>query len=962
VWNRARPLRTLTWATANASAPGKHAKQTGEILSLLCQADILISLHFEETRGAVRVWDVHLAESTTEDALITTVFLPPAQNPTVFIHPDTYLNKVAIGTENGSVLIVNIRNGKLVHECKVNPGVAVTALAQSDTVDIIGVGFADGTVSVINLRADKCICTFSHASADATARGAITALAFSADNTLLHPTLVSATEHGAIALWNLADKCLQHLHPGAHDSTITLLGFLPRQPAVITAGADNTLNIWSIDKLDGSLKALRARTGHQAPPRIIRYYGGASVASLSSGTNAAACEIVSAGSDLTLRSFHTGLDRQNAEVSQGSLRARARELGVHPSSLRLPPITSLAASDRQHGHWADVVTTHAGESKAYIWSWDNKRLEDRVLQLYNKDEIATTVCISSCGNFSVVGGSLGSVCSFNLQSAARRSTFPKDARVDTRLVLRGKRRPAAHEYSIGDPVRDTGKGRGAGNALGMHDSVDTSLLKVLGIKPPALRAADEGLPVGQHTAPICGVAVDSLNQTLVSADVSGVVNFWDFTTTALKATVTLASPASFLVVHKDANLIAFACDDFVVRVVDFATLRVVRTFSGHRNRITDMTFSPDGRWLVTASLDRALRVWDLPSTRCIDWLVFQHAVTSVTFSPTDEFLVTTHVDGLGLSLWANKNHFSSVLLDVGASVPVMMDLPNADADLDAPTNADDVQPHPKRARTMDSKLPAVSPDPDAADISPKLNCHITLSGAPLSQWHNLSKLDVIASRNKPKEPPKKPESAPFFLPTTGGLNPAFISTSNAEAAAEPGESKDDGDQWLAVWKDDEGDNNPVEPSQATVAMGRIRQTIGTRKAQTVLAHLLRAAQAAAFSDGVLRDIAQHLTALPPTAVDIELRSLCLSSADAAGLELLSALLGFFAHQVATGELYELTQAQLQLFLQIYQDVIVPNPELSAAVRAVRDAERDDAARLRRMLDKSLCMVSLFLGQ
>jgi len=31
------------------------------------------------------------------------------------------------------------------------------------------------------------------------------------------------------------------------------------------------------------------------------------------------------------------------------------------------------------------------------------------------------------------------------------------------------------------------------------------------------------------------------------------------------------------------------------------------------------TFSPDGRWVVTGSLDSTLRVWDLPSAHMIDW-------------------------------------------------------------------------------------------------------------------------------------------------------------------------------------------------------------------------------------------------------------------------------------------------------------------------------------------------------
>lgn len=86
-----------------------------------------------------------------------------------------------------------------------------------------------------------------------------------------------------------------------------------------------------------------------------------------------------------------------------------------------------------------------------------------------------------------------------------------------------------------------------------------------------------------------------------------------------------------------------ACDDLIVRVVDVASRRIVRRFRGHGNRITDLAFSRDGRWLVSTAADGTLRVWDVPGARCLDWVKFQHAPTSAAWSPTGEFLATSHV-------------------------------------------------------------------------------------------------------------------------------------------------------------------------------------------------------------------------------------------------------------------------------------------------------------------------------
>lgn len=53
---------------------------------------------------------------------------------------------------------------------------------------------------------------------------------------------------------------------------------------------------------------------------------------------------------------------------------------------------------------------------------------------------------------------------------------------------------------------------------------------------------------------------------------------------------------------------------------------------------------------------------------------------------------------------------------------------------------------------------------------------VTFSNLPKSRWHNLANLELIKGRNKPTQPAKKPVSAPFFLTTTAGLNPALDAT------------------------------------------------------------------------------------------------------------------------------------------------------------------------------------------
>jgi hypothetical protein len=96
---------------------------------MLAIADLLVAAHAD---GAIRVWRVAVDSDTAscEATLQQEVVLPGGAVPTVLVHPDTYLNKVAVGTAAGCVCIVNVRSGRVVYECRVAPGTPVTALAQ----------------------------------------------------------------------------------------------------------------------------------------------------------------------------------------------------------------------------------------------------------------------------------------------------------------------------------------------------------------------------------------------------------------------------------------------------------------------------------------------------------------------------------------------------------------------------------------------------------------------------------------------------------------------------------------------------------------------------------------------------------------------------------------------------------------------------------------------------------------
>ena len=121
----------------------------------------------------------------------------------------------------------------------------------------------------------------------------------------------------------------------------------------------------------------------------------------------------------------------------------------------------------------------------------------------------------------------------------------------------------------------------------------------------------------------------------------------------VKSPIYLPSPATKLRHVRDSDLAAIALEDYSVLVFDCEALRVVRRFglpdqtSPHSSLAipssplrratlallrTCRSVQVVGVYL-TSSLDNTIRVWDVPTATCIDWMRFSTAPTSVTLSP-----------------------------------------------------------------------------------------------------------------------------------------------------------------------------------------------------------------------------------------------------------------------------------------------------------------------------------------
>lgn len=320
---------------------------------------------------------------------------------TCFLHPDAYLNKVVVAHQSGIVKLWNIRSGKLIHEFTSFPKSRVMCLAQSSVVDVVAIGFADGSILIHNLYEDKTITVFKMDN------GPVTSLSFRKDEK--HPILVSSNRKGQIATWDLKEKQLSHLLNEAHNGNITKVQFIETEPVFLSCGHDNALKMWIYDQPDGAPRLLKQRSGHAEPPTKVKF-----------------CEhgirMLSCSSDRSLRMFHLYKDEQNVEFSQGKLLSKTKSISA-ANELKMEEITDFDYSPLKARFWDSIVSAHENQDFALLWNFERKAIGNHRLQLPEGNGVISSVCVSSCANFAVLGTSSGHIFKFNMQSGMIRTAY-----------------------------------------------------------------------------------------------------------------------------------------------------------------------------------------------------------------------------------------------------------------------------------------------------------------------------------------------------------------------------------------------------------------------------------------------------------------------------------------------------------------------------------------------------------
>ncbi|GAB1316696.1 rRNA-processing protein utp21 [Madurella fahalii] len=837
----------------------------------------------------------------------------------------TFLNKIFVGRRDGWVEIWNVSTGKLIYtilppspDCG-----AVTCLEPSPALSLLAISYSEGPLVIQNVLTDKPVLRLSAGTDDAP----VTCISFRSDGQgagqdgRKDGVMATATGvSGDVTFWDLnKGGRIMGVLRSAHNPPsqrgdvrggISKVEFLPGQPVIVTSGLDNSLKSWIFDESPFSPvpRILHTRSGHAAPVSCLQF-----LPSDFDGAEAGNKWLLSGGRDRSLWGWSLRRDGQSSELSQGNIRKMARKIGIlaggsllhGPTTtlddLKAPEITCIASSLNRDGGmgampgkqmiwdkgndknkltsaelsgmtgWESVVTAHKDDPWARTWFWGRKRAGRWAFKTGDGGNVST-IAISPCGSFALVGSAGGSIDMFNLQSGRHRQRFP------SRLTPAQLRQLKMQQLKVLDKVNQ--------------------------LQAPSKTFAPGS---GRHTEAVTGIVVDSLNKTVISCSLDGKVKFWDFVTGNLVDEIDWAPMTKITACryHPGNDLMAFACDDHSIRVVDIETKRTIREFWGCRGDINDFCFSNDGRWIVAASQDSIVRVWDLPTSHLIDGFRLEKPCTALAFSATGEYLAGAVQDNLGVQIWTNRTLFKHV--------PTRQISDKEIGPIDGPTaSGEGGQGLIEAAFETDGAAEEEEQeDGVTAPVLDQLSKDMmTLSLVPKSRWQTLLHIDLIKARNKPKEPPKAPEKAPFFLPSVGGAN----------SLLPPSEDK---------------------PREAGAASGasRITQLDRARQEQALSSKLLVGAAAGDYNAFI-----EHLKSLTPAAADLELRSLSIGHGDDASNELLHFIKALTSRLVARRD-YELTQAWMTVFLRLHFDLVMESESLLKALAEWKEHQGRERDRL-----------------
>ncbi|EER45011.1 conserved hypothetical protein [Histoplasma capsulatum H143] len=181
----------------------------------------------------------------------------------------------------------------------------------------------------------------------------------------------------------------------------------------------------------------------------------------------------------------------------------------------------------------------------------------------------------------------------------------------------------------------------------------------------------------EHSCSVEDISFSPDSDFLISSG-GNLINAWDTTTGAFRYAIPDISQSAFAlkrqeVLSPDGQFLACTSHfDDKIRLWDLKRIAIHSTLEGHVDYVISIAFSPDGEYIVSTSLDKSIRLWEVKKGRSkilfsgksdlllekSQSLSFETRTNGTIFSPNGEF-IAGYIHGLGhdqVQLWDAKTN------------------------------------------------------------------------------------------------------------------------------------------------------------------------------------------------------------------------------------------------------------------------------------------------------------------
>ncbi|SCO93032.1 U3 small nucleolar RNA-associated protein 21, putative [Plasmodium malariae] len=863
-------------------------------------------------------------------------------------HPDGYINKVIILTNENKLYLYNINKEKIIHEyvsinkVNFNKGKFIKLMSGTLKREELYVVTSNNELYIINIEKDEIVYSKNIHMNDDT----ITCVSFFnyKHNGEEICAVLLGTEHGKILMIN--SKSIQYfILRNVHDHVKNIL--ISPQGYIYTAGYDNTINLLNVNKSTFTLDIIKKRNSCIGIINNIKYIDdehfkllvSANIPDKKEGNLFIICPHNPEQNkefswnkrinilDKTIIDFDINTNRHydwnniliclnkldRVYLASSYRKTVANEYLLLPSNIMNKQQKQMKSKNFINN--ADnngVLKDDACEDNNFIDEHNDDTEEYKIYDEHNSFDYninlkkiykyATSVLISTCGHIGIVGYSDGEIHSFNMQSTTYRNeyklnkySFKSKAHTDG-LILKLYLYGVNYFVSASNSREDT--------CLRVWNIYTSELTYSYNVRSEYINSCSSNSIGGN------GLVNTSSNSDEVSEDIY-ISSFYHFSI----LTVVCLSNKHILIVDIEQKCI---------------TRKFRFSFS-----VTYVTFSKDNRLIFFALNNHTLLIYEIISNTFVDYLLFKNDIISMIYN--DMYLHTAHKNNYNfLNSFTNKNLFNNNKNNYFVNdyklinaIPIedfsdtddnyfykctnlkeLINMKNNDIDntynntlcLNEQNNDKDASLNEKGGNNYTHLIQSYTSR--EKQINKNL---LTMSGFNMSKIAYIIFLDKIKEKCKVEENVKRNEQIPFFLTAKLEKNIEYVDNKEKEFLENITKNVFNKREQIEDQEAEEEKHDEATEKVNNRNVVRKRQIFNRYKPPMPLSKLQEILAKNEFS---YINVLKYLKSLSPSGVHFNILSL-------SSKEELENMMNFFIYHVKTNDNIDLIQAYILIFLKAH---------------------------------------------